>query len=904
MDVKSLVTFSFITSGLTFSSGLCFHGTCGFTCHCANNSLCRDDVTCICDEGSAGVPWSGGGCQIGNVAFGKDANIRNPIKKFDGTNVASNCNDGNRIVEASNNTCCGFKKSSGSGWSVELGSIFAVESVLVYGSKKKKNKYHVLQNLGIYTKLRSNNSNYEECGMITGTDKLQTIYCSNKLATEIKLNKTDSKPHRMCEVVVIGYEYKECKILHGEYYYGPGCLFGCNCAEQCDFITGECSTCKTGYHQYNKSRCSECKPGSWGEQCNHKCNCKVKNEKCDHVTGDCKFSGCKEWYAQVGCDYRLAKLGNTQLELELRGTEVNISFTSAEYGSENNTVYQLIYRENDDWTLASQISHITSNRRISFKRKLPEIKVNYTLCVVPYDINVEMDGEKACVHVFTDCLDYTYGEKCEHKCTCKDSNEVCNKISGKCLGCKDGIIGDACTIISPTDDDVTISYVSNNSNTIAVDIYVYQNYSEMYSIVGMMVEVLQNNSLYESFNITINDTKRYTRVIENIEGSQYYELSATPFINTTWPDIKTYKGNQLFNRQIFVTDEIVIRNSVLQSSPNKHGSSNIIIIAICVAFLVFTVVVVMSVLKYRQHLEMRTETHKERNISHTDTFLNEQFNNHNITNDGINSGNIEHRYIKTLELKLQNIDDSEFNSLSEKQYPSNVGDAEVNKDKHRYTNIKAFDHNRVVLEKINHKEGSDYINASYIKGHEHQRFIASQAPRKCTINDMWRMIWQENISYIVMLTNLKELNRIKCQRYWPESGTYSYHNIKVELETSNEYSFFAERQFIISCQNEFRTLTQIQYTNWPDHGVPNTAAEILYLYFKIKSQQTEESSPMLVHCSAGVGRTGTFIALDILLEQSKTENVDVFQCVNALREQRFQMVQTDVQYRYVYLTNN
>ena len=264
------------------------------------------------------------------------------------------------------------------------------------------------------------------------------------------------------------------------------------------------------------------------------------------------------------------------------------------------------------------------------------------------------------------------------------------------------------------------------------------------------------------------------------------------------------------------------------------------------------------------------------------------------------SQNIKQRIIDKLELKMKmsNVMKKEFDKIHLKHYPMTAGDSLANDDKHRFKNIKAFDYNRVILRKINNQEDSDYINASYIKDCEGQRrFIASQAPRKCTLNDMWRMIWQENISYIVMLTNLKEGDRVKCQRYWPESGTTTYHNIRVELETSNEYSFFIERQFTISCHNKVRTLTQIQYINWPDHGVPDTAAEVLYLYFKVKTQQTEESGPLLVHCSAGVGRTGTFIALDNLLEQNKTEIIDVFQCVNLLRKQRVQMVQTENQYR-------
>ena len=99
-------------------------------------------------------------------------------------------------------------------------------------------------------------------------------------------------------------------------------------------------------------------------------------------------------------------------------------------------------------------------------------------------------------------------------------------------------------------------------------------------------------------------------------------------------------------------------------------------------------------------------------------------------------------------------------------------------------------------------------------------------------------------------------------------------------------------------QNEVRHIYQIQYTNWPDHGVPQTVVEVLYLFYIIKQQQENKHGPLLVHCCDGVGRTGTFIALSNLLQQNKaTKKVDVLNCVYRLREQRFQMVQTIEQYR-------
>ena len=142
----------------------------------------------------------------------------------------------------------------------------------------------------------------------------------------------------------------------------------------------------------------------------------------------------------------------------------------------------------------------------------------------------------------------------------------------------------------------------------------------------------------------------------------------------------------------------------------------------------------------------------------------------------------------------------------------------------------------------------------------------------------------------------QEGERIKCQQYWPESGHKDYLDISVEPLSTNVYSFYIERHWNVTRDGATRPITHIQYTNWPDHGVPESACEILHLYYKVKT--LERSGPLLVHCSAGVGRTGTFIALDNLLSQNDEEQqVNVFKCVSDMRKDRCQMVQTDKQYR-------
>ncbi|KAL5103164.1 Receptor-type tyrosine-protein phosphatase delta [Taenia crassiceps] len=263
---------------------------------------------------------------------------------------------------------------------------------------------------------------------------------------------------------------------------------------------------------------------------------------------------------------------------------------------------------------------------------------------------------------------------------------------------------------------------------------------------------------------------------------------------------------------------------------------------------------------------------------------------------------------------------------------------EVNKAKNRYANVVAYDHSRVILRALEGVPGSDYINANYIDGYKKPNcYIATQGPLPETYSDFWRMIWEQRVSIIVMMTRLEERARIKCDQYWPSRGPETYANGTVTVaplpspEGIIELAYFTIRRFTIAhCSgNEMREVTHLQFTSWPDHGVPESPPIPLLLFMRrirrtVSTQGSRESvsliaggaastslassdsdpatsGPLVVHCSAGVGRTGALIALDIMHDQMKYENaVDVLGCVTALRAQRNFMVQTEEQYIFVY----
>lgn len=202
---------------------------------------------------------------------------------------------------------------------------------------------------------------------------------------------------------------------------------------------------------------------------------------------------------------------------------------------------------------------------------------------------------------------------------------------------------------------------------------------------------------------------------------------------------------------------------------------------------------------------------------------------------------------------------------------------------------------------------SDYINASYIDGYkEKNKFIAAQGPKQETVNDFWRMVWEQRSATIVMLTNLKERKEEKCYQYWPDQGCWTYGNIRVCVEDCVVLVDYTIRKFCIhpqlpdSCKAP-RLVSQLHFTSWPDFGVPFTPIGMLKFLKKVKTLNPSHAGPIVVHCSAGVGRTGTFIVIDAMMDMIHSEQkVDVFEFVSRIRNQRPQMVQTDVQYTFIY----
>ncbi|CAH2099237.1 unnamed protein product [Euphydryas editha] len=273
---------------------------------------------------------------------------------------------------------------------------------------------------------------------------------------------------------------------------------------------------------------------------------------------------------------------------------------------------------------------------------------------------------------------------------------------------------------------------------------------------------------------------------------------------------------------------------------------------------------------------------------------------------------------------------------------THASEARENQPKNRYPDIKAYDQTRVKLSQIDGITGSDYINANYVMGYkERKQFICAQGPTDTTVNDFWRMIWEHGLELIVMLTNLEEYSKVKCSKYWPDEvrGVRAFGNITVHHVSEKRYSDYIVRELKISKQplnsdgqpitenngiakrngecgagdasaptspreakGETRLVRQYHFLMWKDFAAPEHPHSILKFIKRVNEAWSNMvGRPVVVHCSAGVGRTGTLVALDCLLEQLRaTGHAAVFNTVAELRRQRNFLVQSLKQYVFVY----
>ncbi|PNF33815.1 Tyrosine-protein phosphatase non-receptor type 9 [Cryptotermes secundus] len=244
----------------------------------------------------------------------------------------------------------------------------------------------------------------------------------------------------------------------------------------------------------------------------------------------------------------------------------------------------------------------------------------------------------------------------------------------------------------------------------------------------------------------------------------------------------------------------------------------------------------------------------------------------------------------------------------------------ANLPKNRYTDVLCYDDCRVLLSQIDGDPCSDYINANFVDGYKQKNaFISTQGPLSKTACDFWRMVWEQQVLVVVMTTRVVERGRTKCAQYWEpeEGGAATYGTFKVTTASVEEHTDYIVTSLKLTNlkTDERREVSHHQFTSWPDYGVPHSALAMLDFLDRVRQQQSKmvtalgdtwaghpRGPPIVVHCSAGIGRTGTFCTLDICISRLEdVGTVDVRGTVERIRSQRAYSIQVPDQYVFCHL---
>jgi len=228
-----------------------------------------------------------------------------------------------------------------------------------------------------------------------------------------------------------------------------------------------------------------------------------------------------------------------------------------------------------------------------------------------------------------------------------------------------------------------------------------------------------------------------------------------------------------------------------------------------------------------------------------------------------------------------------------------------NQRKNRYSDVLPYDHSRVVLNSATNVSGSDYINASTITDHDPRNpaYISTQGPLSHTVADFWQMVWEQGSVVLVNLTKLSDSTQAMCHRYWPEEGSDLYHIYEVHLVSEHIWcdDYLVRSFYLKNLQtNETRTVTQFHFLTWTDLGVPASAKSLLDFRRKVNKSYRGRSCPIVVHCSDGSGRTGTYCLIDMVLNRMSkgAKEIDIAATLEHIRDQRMLMVKTKEQFEF------
>ncbi|XP_078327619.1 receptor-type tyrosine-protein phosphatase alpha-like [Crassostrea virginica] len=494
----------------------------------------------------------------------------------------------------------------------------------------------------------------------------------------------------------------------------------------------------------------------------------------------------------------------------------------------------------------------------------------------------------------SECGNGTYGNNCSHNCSGHCLNDYpCNKQTGNCdSGCTPGYKKNNCSEECPRE-----SFGDRCEKKCSKRCFNNQTCNH---IAGVCPDGCTDGDRWENCNQTCKDG------FFGANCSQVCSENCTKCGNTDGTCVFPVGGSTSNVEDMQHSDRAV--------DPSIIGGS----VGGCLAFIVGVAVAVFVVWYRKKRIvkstreslvvfdrtELTLETHPQ---ERRDKIRNDQQIS-NRKNPTLNK-NIS---VKNIRAQIENMSfdenagfKSEYNDIPRGElHPCSVAKQAENAARNRYTTIFPYDHSRVILK--TEQNANDYINANYIEDTQETRlYIATQGPKPKTIPVFWTMIWQEEITIIVCLTNLKEGVKNKCTQYWPnindklQAGVITIRNVEEKMYAENTIRKFK----IYHNENEQdRPVTMYHYTTWADHGVADPLSLVVFHRQVMKNTIHSTGKYTLVHCSAGVGRTGTYMALDALYREGQnTGKINVPMYVNTMRKDRMNMIQGEDQYRVLYL---
>ncbi|XP_048256544.1 receptor-type tyrosine-protein phosphatase epsilon-like isoform X3 [Haliotis rufescens] len=841
----------------------CPYGTygfqCGYRCNCDQDKC---DSTSGCSPPACHPGWSGPTCQKHNIAR-KKATSSSGDNNFPSSKATDGNTDANSYL-----VCIDTAPSNPNWWRVDLNDTVLIREVTIYfrtdyTPRRNGIQVYLTNSIQVPSGLNCYNVTNRNDGM-----KISNVThapCHGR-GRYLLLYTTVLPVMDFCEVEVDVCDPGT---------FGDDCDHYCHCKDgPCDYTTGDCPTqlCQPGWT--GNSCATECS-NTYGDGCSKLCSSRhcegTASSACDHVRGACE-NGCKAGWKDTDCTQECAD----GLEYGV-GCLKNCSARFCQIGSS---------------TCARDTGQCTDGCRGGWKG---------------------VDCREECIS------NMDYGPGCQGNCSarkCKAESGTCPRDTGRCEGgCEPGWEGVDCMLKcqSPTfgvNCSSTCGHCLNNETCHHVTGTCLKGCSP-----GWVNDTCQRECQSRTFGVNCSLTCGHC-----IDNEPCHHVNGTCLVGCSpgWSNDNCQR--------------VSVKSQSASSSPGNGGAiGGAIGGVVAVAAVVVTVVAVFF---YRRKRKANSKTKEHSVYEDVSAFephvlelqaprVNDGYEEEEPENEAGVSNTPDTYYnigpvivtevaadklgdrIRDMQATKHGFENEYQRLISGFTHTYEDSQLEGNTGKNRFLQYYPYDYNRVVLDKLPGDPSSDYVNASYINGFsKKQAYIAAQAPNKKTVADFWRMIYQKNLTKIVMLTNLVEMGKVKCEPYWSdtsdlEAGPFTITVTKVIHRAS---WVIRELTATLSETGENKMFYQFHFTKWPDHGTPDEMA-LMELLWRVRKTPNPDNSPLLVHCSAGIGRTGTYIAVDYLLDRAlRDQKVDVFRFANDMRRQRRNMIQTKEQYACVYTT--